>query len=252
MNTAHKDDIYIYGKHAAIAAINAEKTKKCISLVYLTKLRQDDADIMSALQKAGVVHRLVTEEEIESKVGRGAVHQGVCVVVETSALYTSLEEYFTQVANVENPCLVLLDELEDPHNVGAIIRSAVAFGAHGVLFPAHGQVSVTGTVAKTSAGMIFSIPLIKIGNVNTVLRELKEKGYWTYALTGDGDTSLHKAAFDTPTVIVVGSEGKGVREKTEAISDFKLSIPISNACESLNASNAVAVTLYEWKRQQGK
>jgi 23S rRNA (guanosine2251-2'-O)-methyltransferase len=244
-----KEEIYIYGKHPVTEALKASGGTRAIRELYITKQREGEPDFMSAVQSSNIKYHKVTEEEIESKVGRGAVHQGVCALVDTAGLYISLEEYLS-AEKKENPCLVLLDELEDPHNVGAIVRSAVAFGASGILLPTHGQVHVTGTVAKTSAGTIFSIPLIKIGNVNTTLREMKEKGYWTYALTGSGDTSLHQAQFDSPTIIIIGSEGKGVREKTEELSDFKLSIPISEKCESLNASNAVAVTLYEWARQQ--
>lgn len=248
---ALRDDVYIYGKHPVMEALT-RKTKEGKFLVqelYITKQKADEPAMVSFLQKSGVTYQKLTEEEISSKVGRHAVHQGMAALVDISSLYVSLED-FLAAEKSSSPCLILLDELEDPHNVGAIIRSAVAFGAHGVLLPSHGQALVNGTVAKTSAGTIFSIPLIKIGNVNTTLKELKEKGYWTYALTGNGDTSLHDAKFDTPTVFVIGSEGKGVREKTEATSDFRLSIPIEKDCESLNASNAVAVTLYEWKKQQ--
>lgn len=248
---ALRDDVYIYGKHPVMEALT-RKTKEGKSLVqelYITKQKADEPAMVSFLQKSGVAYQKLTEEEISSKVGRHAVHQGMAALVDISSLYISLEDFLVSEKS-SAPCLILLDELEDPHNVGAIIRSAVAFGAHGVLLPSHGQALVNGTVAKTSAGTIFSIPLIKIGNINTTLRDLKEKGYWTYALTGNGDTSLHDAKFDSPTVIVIGSEGKGVREKTEQTSDFRLSIPIEKDCESLNASNAVAVTLYEWKKQQ--
>jgi 23S rRNA (guanosine2251-2'-O)-methyltransferase len=99
--------------------------------------------------------------------------------------------------------------------------------------------------------MNFSIPVVRIGNINTTLLTLKEKGFWIYGLTGEGDTSLPKAIFDTATVIVIGSEGSGISKKTLEHCDFKLSIPMSERAESLNASNAVAVTLYEWAKQQG-
>ena len=134
--------------------------------------------------------------------------------------------------------------------MGAIIRSAAAFGATGILMPEHDQVQVTPTVIKASAGAVFTLPIIHIGNINTTLRNLKDKGYRTYALAGTGDTQLDKATFDTSVVIVVGNEGEGIRPKTLEVCDFKLSIPISSTVESLNASNAVAVTLYEWSTQQ--
>ncbi len=245
-----REDVYIYGKHPVEEALSLPHVAATIKELYITKQREQEAQLIGAIQKAGIKHHRVTEEEIESKLGRNSVHQGVCALIDTTHMYVTLDEFLSSVDVATNPCLILLDELEDPHNVGAIIRSAVAFGASGVLLPSHGQVLVSGTVVKTSAGTIFSIPLIKIGNINTTLRGLKNKGFWTYALTGDGDTSLHDAKFDSPTVIVIGSEGKGVREKTEETSDFRLSIPIDKNCESLNASNAVAVTLYEWAKQQ--
>jgi 23S rRNA (guanosine2251-2'-O)-methyltransferase len=97
--------------------------------------------------------------------------------------------------------------------------------------------------------MNFAIPIVQIGNINTTLAKLKEKGFWTYGLTGSGDTHLSTAKFDTSTVLVIGSEGAGIPEKTLESCDFKLSIATSKLCESLNASNAAAVTMYEWYRQ---
>ena len=143
----------------------------------------------------------------------------------------------------------MLDELQDPHNVGAIIRSAAAFGATGVLLPEHNQAPVTGTVIKTSAGMVFRIPLVKIGNVNQTLRLLKEKGYWVYGLAMDGSSNLQKTTFDTPVVFVIGNEGEGIRQKTLELCDIKITIPMNPRCESLNAAVAASVVLYEWSRE---
>jgi 23S rRNA (guanosine2251-2'-O)-methyltransferase len=147
--------------------------------------------------------------------------------------------------------LVLLDELTDPHNVGAIIRSAAAFGVSGVLIPEHRQAPVTGTVVRVSAGMSFVIPLVTVGNVNTALRDLKDKGFWIYGLTENGDTNITKETFDKPTVFVIGNEGRGIREKTEELCDFKLRIPIHKQCDSLNASASAAAVFYAWTVQHG-
>jgi 23S rRNA (guanosine2251-2'-O)-methyltransferase len=117
--------------------------------------------------------------------------------------------------------------------------------------PEHDQTQITGTVIKTSSGAVFNIPIVRIGNINTTLLQLQKKGYWVYGLTGEGDTLLTATSFDAPSVIVVGSEGNGIAKKTLEHCDFKLSIPIDPRCESLNASNAVAVTLYEFRKQQG-
>ncbi|MEN9881539.1 MAG: hypothetical protein RLZZ308_722 [Candidatus Parcubacteria bacterium] len=243
--------LYLYGKNPLVEALHKVISgKNLLGEVFLTKQAEQDPHIMSLLQKAKVSYSKVTTEEIEHKVGRGVVHQGVCALVHREALYTSLERVLDDTT-ITNPCVILLDELEDPHNVGAIIRSAVAFGAHAILVPEHSQAEVNGTVIKSSVGTTFSIPLVHIGNVHNMLRTLKEKGFWVYGLTGSGSTSLHNVSFDAPTVIIIGSEGKGIREKTLTYCDFSLSIPISDKCESLNASNAVAVTLYEWNKQRG-
>ena len=243
---------YLYGKNPLKEAIVASK-KRGITLIdelLITKGSEADPHIISLIQANKLPYSIVTAQEVENIVGRDTVHQGVLALLSEKYLYTSLEEVLTNLKSKERPLFVLLNELEDPHNVGAIIRSAVAFGADGILLPEYNQTHLTGTVIKTSAGTVFSIPIVKIGNTNATLLQLKEKGFWTYGLTGNGDTSLTKAQFDTPTVIIVGSEGDGIAKKTLEHCDFKLSIPIDDKCESLNASNAVAVTLYEYRKQQ--
>jgi 23S rRNA (guanosine2251-2'-O)-methyltransferase len=245
--------LYLYGKNSLVEAIKAHtgSTPGLIESIYLTPAAEADGSLIGILQKNGLKHERKTAQELDSIVGREATHQGVCALLNERKVYTPLEEVLAKAQNAStNPLFVLLDELQDPHNVGAIIRSAVAFGATAILMPEHDQVQITSTVIKTSSGMAFALPIVRIGNVNTTLKNLKEKGYWTYGLTGDGDTILHKASFDTPSIIVVGSEGDGIRPKTLESCDFKLSIDIDSKCESLNASNAVAVTLYEWRKQQ--
>ncbi len=244
--------IYLYGRNPLEEAIAAHK-EGLIKRVLLTPQAEMDGKLIGLLQKNSYAYAKVTPQEIESLVGRDAVHQGVCAELAEPLIYTKLEIALQRAENgPTQPVFVLLDELQDPHNVGAIIRSAAAFGASGILMPEHDQVQVTPTVIKASAGAVFALPIIHIGNINTTLRNLKDKGYWTYALAGTGDTQLDKATFDTSVVIVVGNEGEGIRPKTLEVCDFKLSIPISSTVESLNASNAVAVTLYEWSTQQAR
>jgi 23S rRNA (guanosine2251-2'-O)-methyltransferase len=242
---------YLYGKNPFKEAI-LFGTRKGVSPfleLFLTKSAEADPSIMSLIQRNKLTYSIVTHSEIENLVGRDVVHQGILARVSDKVLYSTLNEVLTLVSAKERPLFILLDELEDPHNVGAIIRSAVAFGADAILMPEHDQVQITGTVIKSSAGTSFAIPIVRIGNINTTLLTLKEKGYWIYGLTGEGETSLTSTAFDSPTVIVIGSEGEGIAKKTLEHCDFKLSIPINPLCESLNASNAVAVTLYEWSKQ---
>ncbi len=242
--------LYVYGRNPLSEALKAGK-EGLIARVFLTSAAESDGKIIGLLQKHGIKHERVTTQEMESMTGRDATHQGVCAELHEKKLYTPMETVLQEAQqSSEKPLLVLLDELQDPHNVGAIIRSAAAFGAHAILMPEHDQVQVTSTVIKTSAGAVFSLPIIRITNVNTTLRNLKDKGYWTYALDGNGDTKLADTTFDTPVVLVIGNEGGGVRPKTLEVCDFRLAITIDKRCESLNASNASAVTLYEWSKQQ--
>ena len=244
---------YLYGRNPLSEAILFSKRKGVMPIeeLFLTKGAEADSSVMSLVQSNKLTYSIITASEIENLVGRDVVHQGVLARLSTKSLYTSFDEVLSITSAKERPLIIVLDELQDPHNVGAIIRSSVAFGADAILIPEYDQTQITGTVIKTSVGTNFSIPIVRIGNINTTLLKLKEKGFWIYGLTGDGDISLPQASFDTPSVIVIGSEGEGIAKKTLEHCDFKLSIPMSPLCESLNASNATAVTLYEWKKQQG-
>ncbi len=241
-----KDDkVYLYGKHALREALLAKP--ESVQKVYLDENAQSDTELVGLLKKHGV-NTAAMKQENKSSVSGDAVHQGVIAVINTEKLYTSFEDVLKLFDSEKNPCFVLLDELHDPHNVGAIIRSAAAFGASAILMPEHNQSPITGTVIKTSAGMVFRIPIVKIGNVNQTVRLLKEKRMWSYGLVMDGDTTLKNAEFDTPTLIIVGNESTGIREKTLELCDIKLTIPMDPKCESLNASVAASVVLYEWSR----
>jgi 23S rRNA (guanosine2251-2'-O)-methyltransferase len=182
-------------------------------------------------------------------VGKDTAHQGVIFTMDPSALLISFEDFIASLDMKKNPAIAVLGEVQDPHNVGAIIRSAAAFGLAGVLIPEHNQAGVTGAVVKTSAGMAFRIPLVTIGNVNNTLKILKEKGFWIYGLAMQGKTTLGTDAFDAPAAFVVGNEGAGIREKTLAACDVTLSIPIHARTESLNAAVSAAVVFYEWSRK---
>ena len=253
MSSTMTQTTYLYGKNPLREALFAAKRGKALPIekLFLTKFAQEDPSIMSLVQSNKIEYSTLTSQEIESMVGRDVVHQGVLATLNEKALYTPLEELMSTLdLENTNPAFVVLDSLHDPHNVGAIIRSAVAFGASAIIMGEYEQVQITGTVIKSSAGTSFAIPIVRVSNINATIIKLKEKGFWAYGLTGDGDTTLTTAKFDSKTLLVVGSEGDGIHKKTLEHCDFKLSIKVSPLCESLNASNAVAVSLYEWSRQQ--
>jgi 23S rRNA (guanosine2251-2'-O)-methyltransferase len=239
------DKMYLYGKHALTEALLARP--EVIQKVFLSKENDEDKEITSLLKKHSIGVSSM-KGDIKKDVGSEAVHQGVIAVISQDKLYSTMESALDNASNKKNPCIVILDELHDPHNVGAIIRSAVAFGARAILLPKHNQVPITGVVIKTSVGMVFRIPIVLISNVNQTIRDLKDKGYWSYGLVMNGNTSLPKANFDTPTLFIVGNESVGIREKTLELCDFSLSIPMNSDCESLNAATAVSVVLYEWSK----
>lgn len=239
------EKFYLYGKHALTEALIARP--QIIQKVFLSAEMMKDESLLSELKKHTIsVSALKTEAK--SAVGSDAVHQGVICVINQEALYTDSKEAFSLLDTMKHQCVVILDELHDPHNVGAIIRSAAAFGAGAIFMPKHNQAPITPVVIKTSAGMVFRIPIVVISNVNQTLRDLKDRGYWSYGLVMGGDTPLKEARFDTPTVFIVGNESAGIRQKTLELCDIKLSIPMSPVCESLNAATATSVVLYEWSR----
>ncbi len=241
-----EEKIYLYGKHALREALMARPN--AISKVFLDGNAAADSEITDLLKKNNIGISTMKTAEAGKKIGDTAVHQGVIAVINPEKIYTSFEEAIKLLDTDTNPCFVLLDELQDPHNVGAIIRSAAALGASVILLPEHNQSPITGTVIKTSAGMAFRIPIVKIGNVNQTIRLLKEKRLWVYGLVMNGTTALRDATFDTPTLFVVGNESTGIREKTLELCDVTLTIPMQPNCESLNASVAASVVMYEWSR----
>ncbi|MEK7114355.1 MAG: 23S rRNA (guanosine(2251)-2'-O)-methyltransferase RlmB, partial [Patescibacteria group bacterium] len=180
-----------------------------------------------------------------------AAHQGVIFTMDPASLLISFDDFLATLpaSGSAKIALAVLAEVQDPHNVGAIIRSAAAFGLAAVLIPQHNQAPITGAVVKTSAGMAFRIPLVTIGNVNNTLKILKEKGFWIYGLAMDGKTTLGAEVFDAPTAFVIGNEGAGIREKTLGACDVMLSIPMHERTESLNASVSAAIVFYEWSRK---
>jgi 23S rRNA (guanosine2251-2'-O)-methyltransferase len=234
----------IYGKHA-IAALLANVPDRVEHLYLAPSAMEGLAELAQA---RGVRIEPVTPGLLHKELD-GAVHQGAIARVSLSGLMQDYSKFMKDLPVTPATSLVMLNEVSDPYNVGAIIRSAAAFGASGVLIPSHNQAPVTGIVAKASAGTVFTIPLIGINNENQTLMDLKKRGFWAYGLAGEGDHDLPKEKFDAPAVFVVGSEGNGLRQKTREHCDILLRIPMSNTVESLNASVSAAVVLSTWSFQ---
>ena len=174
-----------------------------------------------------------------------AAHQGV-VAFGAARDYQNLD---TAIAGAR--LLVILDGVEDPHNLGAIIRTANAAGADGVLIPERRAVGLTDTVAKASAGAIEYVPVIRIGNISQTVEKLKAAGFWIYGLDERGSVSYDEADFTVPSAIVLGGEGRGLHQHVKEHCDVLVKIPMAGEIASLNVSVAAGIVLFEWRRRTG-
>ena len=201
-------------------------------------------EVIDACRRAGVPVRF-EERGVLDRLARTAVHQGV-VAVSATQKYRSLGE-IPEGARL----VVVLDGVEDPHNLGAIIRTANAAGANAVVIPERRAAGVTPVVAKAAAGALEHVPLVKVTNINRALESLKEDGFWIYGLDERGETSYDKCEYNAPTAFVLGGEGHGLHAQTRKHCDVLISIPMSGAIPSLNVSVTAGVILFEWKRRYG-
>ena len=235
--------IYIYGKHAVGEALR--HTPHIIRKVHLAP-QMDDKELRALIKERGVETEPLDERQATSQVERNAPHQGVIALVSLGGLMVPFETFYEDFKATPETCLVFMSEVQDPHNVGAIIRSAAAFGASAVLMPVHNQAPVTGVVVKASAGMAFRIPLVEVGNTQQAISQLKKKGVRVYGLASEGKERIAEQPFSEPTMFVFGNEGQGVAPAARALCDTTLSIPMSPRSESLNVAAASAVVLFAW------
>ena len=175
--------------------------------------------------------------------------QGVVAAI-SQVQYTEFEDWLISIKPENNMAVLLLDEIEDPHNFGAILRTAAAAGISAIIVPKHRQAPVNAAVFKTSAGTAGRIPIVRAVNLNQAILQLKENRFWIAGLDMGGDSHLWEQTFDVPMAFVIGNEGRGMRKKTGEHCDFLLSIPMENGVESLNASVSAALVCYEWQKQK--
>jgi len=241
-----EEKTHIYGKRAVTEALR--RAPQCVERVLLSPDFHDQ-ELHDLIRGAGATMGKLTPDNMPRDVEAGAVHQGIVAQVSLARLVLSYDDFVGQLSIAPHTALVILGEVQDPQNVGAMIRSAAAFGTSGVLIPEHNQAPITGAVVKVSAGMAFSVPLVSIGNVNNAIRDLKERGFWIYGLDGEAEQSIADEKFDAPAVFVLGNEAKGIRMKTLELCDIVLKIPMRPECESLNVAASSAVALYAWSAQ---
>lgn len=241
------DDVLV-GRNAVTEALKAGRGINKILLAEGDK-EAFASEIMNLAKERKIICQFVERSKIEA-IAAGHRHQGVLAYV-APVEYAELEDILKAAEEKgEAPFLLLLDELEDPHNLGALLRTADATGVHGVLIPKHRSVPLNATVAKTSAGAIEYVPVARIGNIAQTLKVLKEKGFWVAGADMDGAQTYYEADLTGSLVLVVGSEGRGMSRLTKEACDFIVSMPMVGKINSLNASVAGSILMYESMRQR--
>ncbi len=227
---------YIYGKNVVKAVLDYPKRIKCVFI------EENNKEFIELVQRKKINYKIVNKQVINQLVS--GLHQGVVCEVEDYKLY-SLEELIKETSYYP-PTLIMLDGIEDPHNLGAIMRIADATKVQGIILPKNRSVGLTGTVAKVSTGAIEYVKVCEVVNLVNTIKFLKNKGYWIVALENIKQAVDYRSInYDMPTVIIIGSEGKGISRLVLENSDFKVKLPMYGTVNSLNASVSCGIVLYE-------
>ena len=241
-------DGIIEGRNAVIEAL---RVGTAIDKIYLAKGETDKAlgHIASTARAAGIVVVEADRRKLDYMSATHA-HQGVIALAAVRE-YVSVDSILASAEEKgEKPLLVICDEISDPHNLGAIIRTAECAGAHGVIIPKRRSAGLTSIVGKTSAGAVSYMPVARVPNIAALLKDLQKKGVWIFGTAANGTTNLYEADLKGAAAIVIGSEGNGMTRLVEEGCDFLVSIPMKGRISSLNASAAAAILLYEAVRQR--
>ncbi|QHG19592.1 23S rRNA (guanosine(2251)-2'-O)-methyltransferase RlmB [Nostoc sp. ATCC 53789] len=243
-----EDNDLIYGRHPVLSALQNQRNLNRIWIT--TRLRYDPSFhhfLLQAKENGTVI------DEVEPKrldyLTNGANHQGVAAQTAPYG-YIELADLIEQSKSVTDPVIVVADGITDPHNLGAIIRTAEAIGAQGLVIPQRRASGITSTVMKVAAGALENFTVSRVVNLSRALEELKEAGFWIYGTAASGSEPVHTVNFKGPIVLVIGSEGEGLGMLTQRSCDFLVSIPLQGKTPSLNASVAAGMALYEIYRQR--
>lgn len=237
----------LVGRNPVIEALRAGHD---VERIYMAEGAGGSISIIRALAKEqGVSISMVDRFKLDH-MAPGQKHQGV--IAEIPAYhYSEMQDIFARAAAMdEEPFIVILDEITDPHNVGAIIRSAECMGAHGIIIPNRRACGLTSTVAKSAAGAIEQIPVVRVTNIGRTIEELQSRGIWIAACDMDGEAYYSAAGLNGAVAIVIGNEGRGIGKLVREKCDFVVSIPMKGKINSLNASNAAAIVLAEIRRRR--
>lgn len=235
---------WIYGLHAVKAALE-NPDRRCRQLL----MTANAAESMPSIPENSIPTEIVERQEIDKYLPSDAVHQGVALSVDPLE-QIDLSDIARAAANKETATVVVLDQATDPRNIGAVLRSATAFGALGVIVQKRHAPDETSLLAKAASGALETVPLLRVTNLSRAMDELKESGFWCIGFDGQADDSLAQAKLSGKLALVFGAEGKGLRQLTRENCDRLVRVPIAPQMESLNLSNTVAIGLYEVSRQK--
>lgn len=248
LDDEHNQDL-IYGCHPVLSVLQGDRF---LNRIYITAKLAHDSRFESLLNSAkgnGTVIDIVDINRL-NQITNFANHQGVAVITAPYE-YIELQELISTAKNqTDNPVIIIADGINDPHNLGAIIRTAEALGMQGLVIPQRRAVSVNSTVMKVAAGALEYFPVARVVNLNQAIGELKEAGFWIYGTNSESGNVLHRTKFTDAIGLVIGSEEKGLSKSTEKACDFLVSIAMEGKTPSLNASVATAICLYEIARQR--
>ena len=242
-----KNDI-IEGRNAVIEALRAQRA---IDKIYIAKGDVDSTlgHIASKARAAGIVVVEADRRKLDY-MSQTHAHQGVVALAAVREYCTVDDIFAVAVSRGEKPFIIVCDEISDPHNLGAIIRSAECAGAHGVIIPKRRSAGLTAIVDKASAGAAEHMTIARVANLPSAIKELKERGVWVYGTAANGQSDLWHTEFDGAIALVIGSEGDGMGRLVSESCDFIISLPMRGQVSSLNASTAAAITMYEVLRQR--
>ena len=240
----------IEGRNAVIEALRSGVN---IDKVFIAKGEVDSTlkHIASTARAAGVAVVEADRRKLDSMSVTHS-HQGV-IAMAAFAEYVTIDDILENARQKgEEPLIIICDEISDPHNLGAIIRTCEAAGSHGVIIPKRRSAGLSATVVKASSGAVFHVPTARVTNITSAVKELQKAGVWVYAASMDGESNLWETDFKGPAAFVIGSEGTGISRLVCESCDFKVKIPMSGSLSSLNASVSAALLLFEAVRQRKK
>ncbi|GGH85448.1 23S rRNA (guanosine2251-2'-O)-methyltransferase [Pullulanibacillus pueri] len=238
---------FIVGRHPIAEAIKAGRE---INKIWINEKGKGlDPDLLKVIKEQKINFQFVPKQKIDQLAG-STTHQGMVASV-AAHRYATVDELFNKARAVdEQPFFILLDGLEDPHNLGSVLRTADAVGAHGVIVGKNRAVGLTSTVAKASTGAIEHVPVARVTNLARTMEDLKSKGVWIVGTDADQKQSFQEITADVPICIVIGNEGKGMSRLVRDKCDYLVSIPMRGHVTSLNASVAAALLMYEVYRHR--